>query len=565
MHTALFSVCCILVLIATIESSGKDLQAGMWKVHNATNLKVCHFVENAVACYKDVSMDSSACSKCGTQFQHCHIDIQPNETVMISSCVTRDKDTNLTEVGKCIYVGTREVNRSSIDLTSLCTSEFHRTGTLCGKCKDGYYPLVYSFDMYCIQCPNGGLNWWKFVLAAFLPLTIFFFLVLFLKINVTLSVLHGYVFLAQTLSTPGILRLMLTSTKGDYPSTAFRYLMSLHTIWNLDFFRAVIPEICLGTDTLQTLALDFVIGLYPLLLLVLTYVMIHLHDREFKLLVAIWRPFHRLLHLISDNWEIRTSIVDVFATFLLLAYCKILNTAFDLLAPIRVHQLHSSQHLSCTWRLYFDATIPYFGAKHLPYAILAIVMLILFGILPLLLLCLYPFSWFQKLLNLFPLRWYILHTFMDSFQGCYKDGTEPGTRDCRWFAGVFLFIRLVLILIAALTLGVMFYVYSTITLAIVIIMLISIRPYKEHLHHHMYTNAIFLLLLALWNVACIGKVYAQQFQKMKGYIVLIGIFLILPLLFISAIAIHWMHRKRKFGSRLISRIDAWRQGYRLLH
>jgi glucan phosphoethanolaminetransferase (alkaline phosphatase superfamily) len=104
---------------------------------------------------------------------------------------------------------------------------------------------------------------------------------------------------------------------------------------------------------------------------------------------------------------------------------------------------------------------------------------------------------------------------MDSF----KDGTELGTRDCRWFAGVFLFIWLVHFLIGALTMGVMFYVYSTITLAIVIIMLISIRPYKEHLHHHMYTNAIFLLLLALWNVACIGKVYAQQFQKMKGYIV----------------------------------------------
>ena len=22
---------------------------------------------------------------------------------------------------------------------------------------------------------------------------------------------------------------------------------------------------------------------------------------------------------------------------------------------------------------------------------------------------------------------------LDSFQGCYKDGTEPGTFDCRWF------------------------------------------------------------------------------------------------------------------------------------
>jgi hypothetical protein len=52
---------------------------------------------------------------------------------------------------------------------------------------------------------------------------------------------------------------------------------------------------------------------------------------------------------------------------------------------------------------------------------------------------------------------------------------------------------------------------------------------------------------------------------MKGYIVLLGIFGILPLLCISAIVIHWMHRKKKFGSQLIRRMNAWRQGYRLLH
>jgi hypothetical protein len=117
------------------------------------------------------------------------------------------------------------------------------------------------------------------VLAAFLPLTIFFFVVLFLKINVTLSVLHGYVFFAQTVSLPGVLRVMLTATKGDYPYMALRCLLSLYTIWNLDL-RIVIPGTCLGTDTLQSLALDFVIGLYPLLLLVLTYGSFHVKQHK---------------------------------------------------------------------------------------------------------------------------------------------------------------------------------------------------------------------------------------------------------------------------------------------
>ncbi len=33
---------------------------------------------------------------------------------------------------------------------------------------------------------------------------------------------------------------------------------------------------------------------------------------------------------------------------------------------------------------------------------------------------------------------------MDSFQGCYKDDTEPGTRDCRWFAALDLFFRVII-------------------------------------------------------------------------------------------------------------------------
>ena len=66
-------------------------------------------------------------------------------------------------------------------------AELNRTGTLCGKCQDGYYPLVYSFDMTCVQCPNGKSNWWKLVLAAFLPLTIFCIIILFFKINVVSS------------------------------------------------------------------------------------------------------------------------------------------------------------------------------------------------------------------------------------------------------------------------------------------------------------------------------------------------------------------------------------------
>ena len=67
-------------------------------------------------------------------------------------------------------------------------------------------------------------------------------------------------------------------------------------------------------------------------------------------------------------------------------------------------------------------------------------MLTVFAILPTLLMLLYPTRTFQKCLNCCGLRCLPLHIFMDAFQGCYKNGTD-GTRDYRYFAGLYLLFR----------------------------------------------------------------------------------------------------------------------------
>ena len=152
---------------------------------------------------------------------------------------------------------------------------------------------------------HGASNWWKYLLAAFLPLTVFYFIIILMKINITSSYLHGYVLYAQIISAPGITREILTVSSESNVSYA-KWLGSLYQIWNLDFFRLVIPGNCLGTDTLLTLALDYIIGIYPLSLLVLSYVLIHLYDMP---LVWIWKPFRAIFSLFS-KWEIKTSLID---------------------------------------------------------------------------------------------------------------------------------------------------------------------------------------------------------------------------------------------------------------
>ena len=274
-------------------------------------------------------------------------------------------------------------------------------------------------------------NWWKFVLAAFLKLTIFCSIILFFKINIVSSRFQGFLFYSQMISVPAMMRALFMANyddKRNYKAAhiGLQFLAALYGIWNLDFFRFAKFGICLGTDTLQTLALDFIVGVYPILLLVVYYFLMEMYDRNFRPLVIIWKPFRRLFGLFRENWDLRTSIIDAFATTLLLTNIKFQSVSLDLLTPVKVYHLYDTGNWTYSYSLFYDATVPYFGSRHLPYAIISVLVFVLVTILPMLLLILYPFRCFQKFLNLFPIRWYILHTFVDSFYGSYKDGTQPG-------------------------------------------------------------------------------------------------------------------------------------------
>ena len=129
-------------------------------------------------------------------------------------------------------------------------------------------------------------------------------------------------------------------------------------------------------------------------------------------------------------------MIQTFATFMVLSYVKILNVSFSLLIPVHLKDVNG-EVINETY-LKSDAELVYFGREHLPYGILAIVMLSVFNILPTLLLLLYPCGCFQKCLTCCGIRSITLHTFMDALQGCYR--YQP--RDCRYFAGIYLCVRI---------------------------------------------------------------------------------------------------------------------------
>ena len=86
----------------------------------------------------------------------------------------------------------------------------------------------------------------------------------------------------------------------------------------------------------------------------------------------------------------------------------------------------------------------YFGQEHCLYGFLAVFFLVTFMLFPVLLLFLYPSRFFQRLLNRIKCNSLALKTFMDVYQGSYKNGTE-NTRDYRFFSGIFFCTRLLLV------------------------------------------------------------------------------------------------------------------------
>ena len=136
----------------------------------------------------------------------------------------------------------------------------------------------------------------------------------------------------------------------------------------------------------------------------------------------------------------------------------------------------------------------YFGREHLPYGILAIVMLSIFNILPTLLLLLYPCGCFQKCLTCCGIRSVTLHTFMDALQGCYR--YQP--RDCRYFAGIYLCVRIILLATCAVINDRMIITFAGVYFTLLAIIVTFLKPYKQEIH-----NKVDMAIFPLSTIVCL--------------------------------------------------------------
>ena len=95
-------------------------------------------------------------------------------------------------------------------------------------------------------------------------------------------------------------------------------------MFNLDFLRDIFPYFCLHPklNILAVISLDYIIAIYPFLLILLAYILIKMYDRNYKLIVLAWKPFKWCLKHRNSQWDVSASLTQTFASLILLSSIK---------------------------------------------------------------------------------------------------------------------------------------------------------------------------------------------------------------------------------------------------
>ena len=397
-------------------------------------------------------------------------------------------------------------------------SALNRKGLLCSECYDGYGPAVYAFANECVKCHGSAFSRWIFYLCVvLLPVTVFYVIVIVFNIQATSPPFAAYVLFCQTFAA--LDRIYFPSSTNfavrDSGHVLLLLARSFSGIWNLDFGRYILPPFCVSDDinAYHALFLDYIPGFYALILIFITCILIELHSSNFKLIVLLWKPFHKCFVRVRRSWDPKASMINAFATFLLLSFSKILFVSCFSLQRASIKT--TSNNAYRTYALFYNPNINAHSYENLPFIALGFTLSTIFVLLPTLFLCCYQFT--RKI----SFRWrcdiqHVISTFMDAFQGHYKDGTN-GTYDLRFLAGLYLILRIVIVYaahkhksLARNASPTQIYYYFIITVIVAFV-----HPYKRFIHNLTETALLVLVMFVVWNASAFERISYSKEDRLK--------------------------------------------------
>ncbi len=369
-----------------------------------------------------------------------------------------------------------EMKLENLD-TLLCED---RQGVLCGTCLNDTVVYFHSYSFKCGNTDKCNLGILLFFIAEIVPVTAIFLALVFFNINLTAGGISGFIFFAQMYES---LNLMggFVYEGIPYEYTTFHHIV--YQFFNFDFVEVDAWSFCLakGLNTLNILAVKYVMAVYAFLLILITILLAKFCGR----IKLPWCQSRKLF------------VVRAISAFIIIVYSKCTHVSFSLLW---YQDLYRGQTV-VRRVVSLQGDMEYFVGEHLPYAIVAILFVIFFIVpLPLVLLF-YPMA--NKFISkfnldnffvikfaskLFPLYKWL--PFFDIFQGVFKE-------NYRFFAGLYFVYRVLILWSRIETRLSIIYLMATLQFIVFLLIHTLAWPYKQRIH-----NIIDALLLA--NLAIIS-------------------------------------------------------------
>ena len=419
-------------------------------------------------------------------------------------------------------------------LDHLICGEF-RTGILCGRCRGNYTSYFHSDTFSCRssqQCSNG---WIWYILSEIIPATCLFLLIILLDINFTTGGLNSLVFYFHISNT-------LPITANDFirfPHAANALLIAYKFIigaFDLNFFNIEQLSFCLWKEAqaLDIVAFKYVTVLYSLMLVVIIIFILRVCSNQCTSKVC------------RIKFSAQHSIIHGLSGFLIICYSECTKISLILLTPGGLSGKGNSRERTILRKVaFYNGELDYFQGKHLLYALPALFFIVIIGLVPPMLMIVYPlcyrvFGWLKisesrsvKLLcQCIPLE--KLKPLFDSFQSSFKD-------EYRFFSGLYFLYRLLALLIFAFSHSLTSF-YTTIQGFFLLVLSINaiIQPYKLHRHNILdalvLTNLLIINILSFYNYALVNQLTDYDYFINISCTAQI-IFLYLPLIYLLLLVV----------------------------
>ena len=333
-------------------------------------------------------------------------------------------------------------------LNATMCGPYNREGYLCGKCIDGYGLPVYSHDLKCVNCSkfSTGVSIVMYIIIQFVPITMFFVCAVVFHLNITSGPLLGYFMFCQMyylfdFDRQGALD-FISNHASEYIKVLFKISLALCELWSLLFFKSLISPFCISEklSSVHIQLLTVVPAIYVVVLVIIIWVLMDLHARNYTLIHFLWKPFRPFFKHLNITVYSSNAIIYAFATFTFLSSTTLILNVCTLIFYSRLYIIIPNVTNTDTKVLYIDPSVILFSHEHILYLIIAMVPCIFLVLIPALLLCIYPTRIYRRLSQLISARKQLAITaFVEALHNCFKDGLN-GTRDYRALAGLIILI-----------------------------------------------------------------------------------------------------------------------------